>query len=196
MRLRANGALREANKEGEMRCLIRLLITIALVVPAYGESQTVGPSITFVRADDVPPLQHATVFIAQAQVATLFSSPVEIVPAQSGKIILPIYIHIRKAAGTAWTTTNSGVLAVGYAGSSNIFSIFNQSLTDGFFGSNEQIWLGGGSGGANNSGVSGFVTSAAAYNGTAIVLRLSTANISNGTGTITAQIWYRVWDGL
>lgn len=141
----------------------------------------------------LPQIESATVIIPAAQIATLFSAPVELIPAQAGKILLVTNIHIRKTAGTAWTTTSSGVLAVGWTGA-NQFNLFSQAITDTFFGAAESVWVGEAGNGSFAS--LGATTGSYNNNGTAVKLSLATANISGGTGVLIVTVWYRVWAGV
>ena len=138
----------------------------------------------------LPLLQHAEVTIAPTQIATLFTLPVELVPAVSQHILYITNIHIRMEAGTALTTTGSGVLRVGHgAANSTTFAQFDQAATTLFFGGSGETWVGD-PGKGQFTGIGDFSSNVA---GISLKLWLTTADISGGTGNLIANIWYRTW---
>lgn len=145
---------------------------------------------------DPPVGRKAVVTLTQAQVATLFSSPVSIIPGTPSKITLVDWLHIRKPAGTAWTTTGSGILRLQYDASpfSLQFGIFDQAATTAFFGAAAAVWLGAqGKGSAYALGDS---TPTNNMSGAGVRLGLATADISGGTGGLIVTAYYRLWPGL
>lgn len=152
---------------------------------------------TRLRGEDVglPPLRRAQVVIPPAEIATLFTAPVVLIGGQFRKLILPTHMHIRKQAGTAWTTAGSGTLRVKYAGSnSHHWNMFDQAATTAFFGAGEAVWYG--EAGKGQFWGFGDSTASGPINGAGVVLDLATANISGGTGRLIVNLWYREWEGI
>lgn len=149
------------------------------------------------RAEDVglPPLRHAQVVIPPAEIATLFSAPVVLVSGQPHKVLLPEAVHIRKEAGTAWTTTGSGTLRVRWSTNlGSAFGMFDQALTTAFFGAAADAWMG-----FNGAGQFNAIGITAGYHQTSgadVVLALGTADIPGGTGKLIVNLWFREWEGI
>ena len=144
--------------------------------------------------DPRPPVQQLTTTIQPAAIATLFTAPVVVIPSIANKIIQPLAWHMRKAAGTAWTTTGSGQLGIQYSTPTFLANVFSQAFTTNLFGSGETIW----SGIMGNGQFAALGTTTPDYgsSGASVRLALATANISGGTGNITFWIAYQVFNGL
>lgn len=141
----------------------------------------------------LPAIQRATVTIAPAQIATLFTAPVTIVAGEAGFIIYPTHIHVYKQVGTAWTTTGSGSLVFRFGNAPNTqhFGIFDQASTTNFFGAGEDLWLA--EAGKGQFRGLGDLLDVSAIGGAGLQLALLTANISGGTGNLIVNVWYRKW---
>lgn len=147
------------------------------------------PILGFDDDAGAPNLEHVRVVVTAAQVATMFTTPVVLVPAKSNHTNIPVRIHIRKEAGTAWTMGGSGTLGIRPAGqvSFNWYNIFDQSTTNAFFGAAENVWIGGGEGGGL-----GVIATVHSTNGTNIEMSFGSANPSSaGTGSLICNVWYR-----
>lgn len=143
----------------------------------------------------LPPIERVRVVVTPAEQTTLFTVPVTLVVGRPGKILLPTHLHIRKEAGTAWTTTGSGTLRIKYGNvNSHHWNAFDQTATTAFFGAGEAVWLG--EAGKGQYWGYGDMTSSATIVAADIVLDLSTANISGGSGNLICNIWFRSWDGV
>ena len=153
-------------------------------------------SIVDWTAPDLPKMEHVKVYVTAAQQATLFSSPVALVAGVGRKIIYPEYTHMRKLAGTAWTTAGSGSLQLGWTTSLNAQIMAGQTYTTNFFGAAEAVWVVSGSvvNGTGSIGVDTVNTSG--VTGAPLRLKLGSADISGGTGTLICNVWYRLWDGI
>ena len=136
------------------------------------------------------------VTIQPAAIASLFTTPVQLVAGIPDMIVLPTNLHVRKEAGTAWTTTGSGVLQVKYTspGAATHWALFDQTTMDAFFAAGESVWVAE-AGKGSFSGL-GDTTSANLNNGVGTSLTIATADISGGTGNLIVELWYRLWPGL
>jgi hypothetical protein len=146
------------------------------------------------EANGLPSIRKRITILTPAQQTTLFTVPVSLVPAPgAGKTCIATQIHIRKEAGTIWTTAGSGVLQVSYSLSptSRQFGLFDQATTTAFFGAAAATWIG--EAGKGQFGGLGDTTGTNLIDNSGIVLRLDTANISGGTGNLICTIFYRVW---
>lgn len=142
----------------------------------------------------LPEIRKRVTVLTPAQQATLFSAPSTLVPAPgTGKTCIATHIHIRKEAGTIWTSAGSGILSVAYSLTpfSDQFGLFDQATTTAFFGAAAATWISE-AGKGQFRGI-GDTTGTNGIDGSGIILKLASANISGGTGNLICSIWYRVW---
>jgi hypothetical protein len=179
-----------------MRNVIAFLVAILCLTPTAAPAQVTNSSlIGYARAESagLPALEHAELQLSAAQQATLFSVPIELVAARTGKILYLTHIHVRKQAGTGWTTTSSGVLRVGHgAAFGSTFAQFDQATTTAFFGSSDAVWLAE----AGKGQFAGFGDHASFLSGVSLKIWLTAADISGGTGNLIVNVWFRAWDGI
>lgn len=135
----------------------------------------------------LPALRRSTVIVPQVSVATLHTAPYTIADGVQGKMLLPEYVHVAKPDGTAWTATGCGLLTVAWptALTSGPMAIFNEASTIAFFSAAQNYWI-------SKQAPYGYWSGAPA-SGDPIVLYLSAADISGGTGDLTVNVWYREW---
>lgn len=175
------------------RAAVLTLLLALLARPTFAQYKPPGEA-------GLPALQKATVTIAPAQQATLFSAPVTIVAGTATKIYIVEWFHVRKEAGTGWTTTGSGTLRITYDVTpfSLEAGIFDQAGTTQFFSSLQAVWTGpGGKGQFQALGnTTGPGPNANNVNGAGLRIALGTADISGGTGNLIVTVWYRTFDGF
>lgn len=158
----------------------RLILTSAVVLCAI--ALTAQISYTPPR-DPRPILQQADFILAPAAYSNAFSTPIVLVSAVSGQMAILEAVLVYKEAGTAWTT-GSGNLQISHTGEgSNSFSIGKAGLFDQ----------------AAAETAVGTQTTFASYNRAAhfqdanLVLSLTSANMTGGTGNLRVRLWYRLY---
>lgn len=149
--------------------------------------------------DSFPVLRFAHRRLSPAQIATLFSAPVVIVPAAPGRVVIPESVRVRKAAGTIWVTAGSGQLEFSWLGLAGPFpfALFDQAHTTAFFGADQALWIAtqgsGSTVAAGNKGPCGVQLDQNLLRNRAIDFRLHSADISGGSGVLDVDVWYREW---
>lgn len=141
----------------------------------------------------IPILRKARKIITPAQVATLFTVPVLIVPGAAGRLTVPTHIHCYKQAGTAWTVGTPGQLGLANVGGggAHSFLMFNQTATQNFFNNANESWWIAEAGKGSSAGFGDDQSNLIAGNGHE--LHLTSANISGGTGNLIVTVFYRIW---
>lgn len=185
------------NTAGEIRTISGSFpfVRINNSVVTGGAGKTLTASFVYGRSlvpsEFFPPLLNTVIVIPSASILTLFTTPFELIPAVSGKVIMPEQGYMVRQPGTAYTRVGvtsfqghwAGSLAVGI----NWLSLGVAQL-DAFIGQtalasmiyNRPV-------SANNGTGFGLMV------GTAAQLSITGANFAGGTGDIHFFLRYRVW---
>lgn len=159
------------------------------------EDQTLDDRVGVIEARDettveIPPLLSASTELTEAQIRTLFSSPVTLIPAVASTFHGIERVVYSRAAGSAYT--------IGTCGSFQL--LLNAVAYDSYACS---LLLNGAgpyrrittdvNGGSSPYGAFAVVSSTRDDTNKAVTAKHTTADVSGGTGTLTVTIYYRDW---
>jgi hypothetical protein len=166
----------------EQIALAELLTNKSTNVTTDGASDTKYPSVkavkTYVDANaGVSVIKNIKVTLSSAQILALNTTPVELVPAVTGKLLVPQFLFQKyNHVSTAYTT--SGLFRIGLGSITFGFSAFGAVITSA---DNAQ--------GLNNFSYSQS-TSGLTYQNLPIILGATTANPTGGDGTLDLYLTY------
>lgn len=166
----------------EQSALAEVLTNKSTNVTTDGSSDTKYPSVkavkTYVDANGGTSfLKKVKVTLSSAQLLALFTTPVELVPAVTGKVIIPQFLHQRYThVSTAYTT--SGQFRIGLGTPNFAGVLFSATVTSA---DNAQ--------GLNNLNYN-TATSGLVYENLPIVVGATTANPTGGDGTLDIYLTY------
>jgi hypothetical protein len=166
----------------EQIALAEVLTNKSTNVTTDGASDTKYPSVkavkTYVDANvGVSVMKKIKVSLSSAQILNLYTTPIELVPSVTGKLLVPQFLF-QKYTHVSSAYTTSGLFRIGLGTISFGFSAFGAVITSA---DNAE--------GLNNLNYS-TSTSGLTYENLPIVLGATTANPSGGNGTLDLYLTY------
>lgn len=138
------------------------------------------------------PKLYNNVYLTSAQILALFTTPITVVPAVSGMVIIPTRVHAAKEAGTAYTLGAAVRLQVVYKDIATNFPASSMDLASFLNSSSQRSQLAFGPG--SSSQLYPYIDIYnAAVDSQALVAIITGGNPTVGTGGIFLNIVYELW---